>query len=48
VAGHSDDVLARIERLVARMESQNAPYAETEVEANLKQATRELREAKRA
>lgn len=48
VAGNSEDVLARIERLLARMASQNEPYAEAEVEADLAEATRELRQRKQA
>jgi prevent-host-death family protein len=44
VAGKSDDVLIRIERLLARMVVQNAPYADAEVEADLKEATRTLRQ----
>jgi prevent-host-death family protein len=48
VAGNSEDVLARIERLLARMVGQNEPYADAEVEADLKEATRTLRQRKRA
>jgi prevent-host-death family protein len=48
VAGNSEDTLARIERLLARMVGQNAPYADAEVEADLKKATRTLRQRKRA
>jgi prevent-host-death family protein len=44
VAGNSEDILARIERLLARMVGQNAPYADSEVEADLKEATRTLRQ----
>jgi hypothetical protein len=44
VAGNSQDVLARIEHLLARMERQNAPYADSEVEADLKEATRKRRQ----
>jgi hypothetical protein len=44
VAGNSEDVLARIERLLARMVRQNAPYYDAEVEADLKEATRMLRQ----
>jgi len=47
VAGNSDDVLARIERLLARMIDQNAPYADAEVEVDLKEATHTLRQRKR-
>jgi prevent-host-death family protein len=48
VAGNSEDVLARVERLLARMVNQNAPYADAEVEADLKEATHTLRQRKRA
>jgi prevent-host-death family protein len=48
VAGNSDDVLSRIERLLARMVRQNAPHTDTDVEADLKAATRTLRQQKRA
>jgi prevent-host-death family protein len=48
VAGHSEDVLARIERLLARMVGQNAPYGDAEVETDLKEATHTLRQRKRA
>jgi prevent-host-death family protein len=44
VAGNSEDVLARIERLLARMVGQNAPHGDAEVEADLKEATRTLRQ----
>jgi hypothetical protein len=48
VAGNSEDVLARIERLLARMVRHNAPHDDAEVEADLKEATRTLRQRKRA
>jgi len=44
MAGNSEDVLARIERLLARMVRQNEPYDDAEVEADLKEATRSLRQ----
>jgi len=48
VAGNSEDILARIERLLARMVGQNASYADADVEADLKEATRTLRQRKQA
>ncbi len=48
VAGNSEDVLARIERLLTRMVRQNAQHSDTEVEADLKEATREVRQRKHA
>ncbi len=48
VAGNSEDVLARIERLLARMVRQNAQHSDAEVEAELKDATREVRQRKHA
>jgi hypothetical protein len=48
VAGDFDDVLIPIERLLARMVDQNTPHTDAEVEADLKEATRRLRQRKRA
>jgi hypothetical protein len=48
MAGDSDEVLARIERLLARMVRQNAPHGDAELEAKLKEATWRLRRRKRA
>jgi prevent-host-death family protein len=48
VAGNSNDVLARIERLLAKMVRENEPYSDEQVGADLAEATRELRAQKRA
>ena len=48
VAGNSETVLARIESLLARMARQNESIPEAEVEADLTEATRDLRRRKRA
>jgi prevent-host-death family protein len=48
VTGNSEAVLARIERLLARMARQNEAYADEEVEADVAEAAREVRQRKRA
>src|SRR2546423_12814132 len=48
VAGNSNDVLARIERLLAKMARENELYSDEQVGADLAEATRELRALKRA
>ena len=48
VAGNSGDVLARIERLLAKMARANSQYSDEEVEADLTEAARQLRQPKRA
>ena len=47
VAGNSEEVLARIERLLARMAAENSHYSDEEVEADLREATRLRRQQKR-
>jgi len=48
ITGNESDVLARIEKLLQQMALTNAKYSDEEVESDLQQATRELRERKRA
>ena len=48
VAGNSNDVLARIERLLAKMARENEPYSDEQVAADLSEATRELHAQKRS
>jgi prevent-host-death family protein len=48
VAGNSNDVLARIERLLAKMARENEQYSDEQVAADLSEATREHRAHKRA
>jgi prevent-host-death family protein len=48
VAGNSNDVLARIERLLAKMARENELYSDDQVAADLVEATREHRAHKRA
>jgi prevent-host-death family protein len=48
VAGNSEDVLTRIEHLLARIVRENASYADAEIETDLKDAARTLRQRKRA
>ena len=48
VAGNSNDVLARIERLLAKMARENEQYSDEQVAADLSEATREHRAHKQA
>lgn len=48
VAGNSNDVLARIARLLARMARENGAHADEEGEADVQEVTRDLRRRKRA
>ena len=48
VAGNSNDVLARIEGLLAKMARENEQYSDEQVAADLSEATREHRAQKRA
>jgi prevent-host-death family protein len=48
VAGNEHEVLARIEQLLERMDQANRQYSDQEVEADLRDATQELRKRKPA
>jgi hypothetical protein len=48
VAGIEHEVLARIERLLERMDQASSQYSDQEVEADLRDATQELRKRKPA
>jgi prevent-host-death family protein len=48
VSGNEQEVIARIERLLERMEHANNQYSDKEVEADLREATQDLRKRKPA
>jgi len=48
VAGNEQEVLARIELLLQRMEQANSRYSDNEVEVDLSDAAKELRKRKTA
>ena len=48
VAGNEQEVLARIEQLLERMDQANSRYSDNDVEADLRDAAKELRKRKTA